>query len=260
MEYNTTKPSRETQEPETSGLISQPKLKKNNRPLMIVMLVALWIGTLAIVFWISGNVNEKTSTQVSIPDASAGIENNATLQASSNKVKFDYRDNGIPFTFDYPVDWVLTTESAWLYQGNESQGDPSNYSFRLLAPGTLESETGMGGLLILKGSKIEVRVSKSSSTIDEYVANYTNIAGTYNVKKVMIGDIDSVQYFMIGEGGVSRGIYTVIIKSGVQYTFRYTGYTAYDASSSTPLGRLYESEKTSKDYKIYDELLKSIKI
>jgi len=232
--------------------IPKVKTKSGKKYLLIVLLVLIWAGSMASIYYYAKS-NNKTTTDISKSNSSTTQQPAAEMVKTA---KFDYRENSIPFTFSYPANWAITTNSAWLSEGTKDQGGRTSYNIVLLAPGSIESETGIGGLVLLKGAKIEVNVSKKTAELDDFIKSYGNMAGIYGIKKVNIGGLEGAQYYQVDEGGIF-GIRTNFIKDNQQFSFLFSS-DMEKSSSEKDFQKFYDADKKSEFYKNYEDLLSSL--
>lgn len=228
---------------------------KSKKPLLILVIIIMWAGSLAGVYFIAKS--NKTSTSSSTNDKNDSSQSTNQPEAGAEKTtKFDYKKNGIPFTFNYPTNWSITTTSAWLYEG-ALQSDPSNYDITLLAQGTVLSETAFGGLTPIKGASVDITVTKKNQTVAEIVKNFSNVAGVLDVKKISINGLEAAQYYSLGESKVDMGVVTVFVQGDKQFNLFFRSDMA-QLDSANSAQKLYEADKSSEHYKTYEALLNSM--
>lgn len=231
-------------------------VSKSKKPLVLMLLlIILWIGSVAGVYFLTRS-NKKSTNNSTDNKVNTSQTANQPVVETIKTTKFDYKKNGIPFTFNYPANWSITTNSAWLYEGS-TLSDPFKYNITLLAQGTVLSETAFGGLLPIKGARIEITVSKKNQTVAEIVKNFSNVAGVLDAKKISINGLEAAQYYSLGESKVGMGVVTVFVQGDKQFKLLFSSDKA-QLDSENSAQKLYDADKSSEHYKTYEALLNSL--
>lgn len=240
MENNSTQQQYTNPQAEQASQAPQPIAPqvsevKSRKPLMVVVVVLLWAGSIAGAYFAKDLINgdENKTTETASKESSQNTETSTTKE-TTDKTTFDYKKAGIPITFQYPSNWVLNTENT-LFKSEEVK---DNYGFSLLAPSTSITSAMIGGTYIMKGSKIDFYITKVTDV--ELLAPKLGVKG--EVLKTKIAGVDALQYVFAYESDPS--ISTIFIKDGKEYSISFISDK--------------DNERDSENYKVYEEVLSSL--
>lgn len=192
----------------------QPPKKSRGRAILLMLLALLLIGGAGAGAYfyqqqrIDSLANEKSQLTQQLINAT-----NKETEQDTTPNQFSYQR--VPFVFDYPTDWTLTSSEPVTY----TEPLPGEYGIELLAPGTIRSVTASGTPDVVSENGARITIKKTTVTETDVRKALVFTAAAPEFTDVTVAGIKGVSYEYMNDG--PKYVASAVVKDGALYVIRF---------------------------------------